>query len=122
MFRYLKELILSRKEINPNEEDESVDNVGASVTFYVQEGEPKVDISVADYSQESVKDLTTLLIGLTGSLFFAPTMEMVKDGLLSESEHEILLKIMTSLAEMKTLERQSIKEKEEPCIKPQDVI
>ena len=111
-----------KKDVPPQDENEPIENVGASVTFYVQDGEPKVDISVADYSQQSVEDLTTLLMGLIGSLFFAPTLEMVKDGLLSEGEHNMLLKIVKSLGDVGQLGGNQESGKEEPCIKPQDVI
>lgn len=104
----------------PEVEDD--DHVGATVIFFVQNSEPKVDISVADYSDESIQDLTTLLIGLTGSLFFVPTLDMIKEGLLAENEHESLLKIVSSLGEMEYLGGKPSDGKEEPCIKPQDAI
>ena len=119
MFNYLKKLVARNKKTPP--EETTVENIGASVTFFMHEGEPMVDISVADYTEESVEDLTTLLIGLTGSLFFVPTLDMVNDGFVSESKHEILLKIITSLGEMEQL-RTEKKGKEEPCIKPHDLI
>ena len=120
MFKYLKKLV-SPSEPTEKEPD-SIENVGACITFYVQDGEPKVDITMADYSQESVQDLTTILMGLAGSVFFSPTMEMVKDGLFSEDEHEILLKIYMSLGEMEKIVQKNKSGKEEPCIKPQDII
>jgi len=102
---------------------EEVTVEGASVIFFVEDGEPKVDIFLPDYEDSTINGLGIILGGLLGSAFFSSTMDMVKKGLLEEDKPEHLLVIVSILESLDLFQKHSgDSEKEEPCIKPQDAI
>ena len=96
---------------------------GASVTFFIEDGEPRVDIFLSDYEDSSIEGLGMILGGLLGCTFFGSTMEMVQKGLLEEDKPEHLLQIVSILESLDLFKKHSgNSDKEEPCIKPQDAI
>jgi hypothetical protein len=120
MFNFFKKT--PPKEITPEAVSE-IPIEGAAITFFVEDGEPRVDIALTDYKEASIEGMATILGGLIGCTFFNATMEMVKDGFLAEENPEDLLRMIAILETLEPLNKKSKEgEKEEPCIKPQDAI
>jgi hypothetical protein len=120
MFNFFKKTPPEEPAPDPAEED-AIE--GASVIFFVEDGEPRVDIFLSDYEDSSIKGLGIILGGLLGCTFFSSTMDMVKKGLLEEDKPEHLLMVVSILESLELFQKHSgDSEKEEPCIKPQDAI
>ena len=122
MFNFFKK----KKEVGQPEEtneEERFDQYGATITFFIEDGEPKADIAILDYEDDSVEGLALILAGLVGCTFFTATMDMGKDALMTDDRPEELLKIVTILEALELFQQQSRENaKEEPCIKPQDAL
>tara|TARA_B110000902_G_scaffold253302_1_gene315789 strand:+ start:1753 stop:2121 length:369 start_codon:yes stop_codon:yes gene_type:complete len=119
---------LFKKKNEEIQEEEQVEKeeqaVSAQLIYFVDEDEPRVDVSIPDYSKESIQNLTILLAGISGSVYFNPTLELVKEGMIEEGEEEALIKLLGILQVLhETKERIDTKDSEEqPCIKPQDAL
>ena len=107
-----------------NEEHQEEVPFGAQLIYFVDDGEPKVDVSIPDYSKESLENLTILLAGISGSVYFNPTLDLVKEGMIEGGEQEALVKLLGILQVLhETMEKRATKDgEEEPCIKPQDAL
>jgi hypothetical protein len=123
MFDFFKK---SKEQPEPEQEaeDKTETPFGAQLIYFVDEGEPKVDVSIPDYTKESMENLTILLAGISGSVYFNPTLDLVKEGLIESDQPEALIKMLSILKviqETKEILGNEDKE-EEPCIKPQDAL
>jgi hypothetical protein len=94
---------------------------GAQLIYFVDDGEPKVDVAIPDYSKESIDNLTILLAGISGSVYFNPTLELVKEGMIDGGEEEALIKLL-GILHLLHQQTGTKDDKEEPCIKPQDAL
>lgn len=120
MFNFFKKT--PPKDPTPDPVDEILIE-GAAITFFVEDGEPKVDIALPNYEESSIEGLAIILGGLLGCNFFSSTMDMVKEGFLEEGKPEYLLRIIAILETLELYKKNSEEgETEEPCIKPQDAI
>jgi|GEM_PF-3408938 len=125
MFNFFKKKEgVSQVEPQVVEETEEEYPFGAQLIYFVDEGEPKVDISVPDFTPESIENLTILLAGISGSVYFTPTLELVKEGMIEAGKSEELLKMLNILQILQLTKHStgSKDKKEEPCIKPKDVL
>ena len=122
MFNFFK-----KREEASQPEPEKVEEeqpFGAQLIYFVDEGEPKVDVSIPDFEPKSIENLTILLAGISGAAYFTPTLDLVKEGMIEAGKSEELLK-MLNILQVLQLTKNSIgnkDEKEEPCIKPKDVL
>ncbi len=122
MFNFLRK----KQEVSEPDPEEVVEETpfGAQLIYFVDKGEPKVDVSIPDFTAESIENLTILLAGISGSVYFTPTLELVKEGMIEGGKSEELLK-MLNILQVLQLTKDSIgskDKKEEPCIKPKDVL
>ena len=105
MFDFFKKKPPEEPVPDPDEEQLLID--GAAVTFFVEDGEPKVDISITDYEDSSIQGIAIILSGLLGCTFFNATMDMVKDGFLEEDKPEHLQKIIAMLETLDLFQKHS---------------
>ena len=122
MFNFLRK----KQEVSEPDPEEVVEETpfGSQLIYFVDKGEPKVDVSIPDFTAESIENLTILLAGISGSVYFTPTLQLVKEGMIEGGKSEELLK-MLNILQVLQLTKDSIgskDKKEEPCIKPKDVL
>ena len=105
MFEYFKKIVKEQEQKQKADKEKDVPtgkespefDYGSVVSFFVEDGIAKVDIVLEDYRESSIENLATILMGLVGSMFFLPTFEMVRDGLLKDDKEDVLFKIVALL-------------------------
>ena len=96
------------------------DLIDACVVYYVKEdGEVYVDVEMRDYEQSTVNNFFTLIETLNSEGSFLELLEIAKKGLLDSGKEDIFLELAIRLAG-KINEDEFLKE--EPCIRPSDVL
>lgn len=113
-----------RKNTEPTETEESM---SASISYYMKpDGSgPYINIQLADYDNDSVKDLCELLDTLAVESCYIETIEMIKSSLIKEHQEELLIKIfahISSKVRNRILDANKTNIKDEPCIKPSDMV
>jgi len=121
MFNFLK---LFKKPVE--EEQQPVDDVYASITYFVGSDEvPRVDIQIKDYEQETISSLIDLLLTLGSEDFYFDTLEMIKEGFVQEDREDLFHVIAARIA-LAALADDAIRddenEEDQPCIPPSDVL
>jgi fructose 1,6-bisphosphatase len=88
--------------------------------------EASIDILMDDYKAESINAMCKLLDTLSNDGFYIETVNMLKQGLINDDQPEVLLTILTHVgqqARYKILQsNRKDSTKDEPCIKPSDML
>jgi len=113
-------------------EQEKIDNVAkeengiVAITFYVDKDTvPFVDIVLEEYDEKTLNSLCKLLDVLNGENCYLQVIDIIKNAMLKDGEEEKLVRILSHISQQKQskLERYAKdKLKDEPCIKPSDMI
>jgi hypothetical protein len=113
-------------------EQEKIDNVAkeengiVAITFYVDKDTvPFVDIVLEEYDENTLNSLCKLLDVLNGENCYLQVIDIIKNAMLKDGEEEKLVRILSHISQQKQskLERYAKdKLKDEPCIKPSDMI
>jgi hypothetical protein len=113
-------------------EQEKIDNVAkeengiVAITFYVDKDTvPFVDIVLEEYDENTLNSLCKLLDVLNGENCYLQVIDIIKNAMLKDGEEEKLIRILSHISQQKQskLERYAKdKLKDEPCIKPSDMI
>ena len=123
MFNFFKKI--------PTKIEEPVDTITnsvplVSITYNINNNlETSVDILMDDYGAESINGMCKLLDTLSNNRFYIETVDMLKQGLLSDNQPEVLLTILTHISQQARYNMtQSHKDStnDEPCIKPSDML
>lgn len=111
--------------------EESVDNITSdiplvSITYNINKNlETSVDILMDDYGAESIDAMCKLLDTLSNDRFYIETVDMLKQGLINDDQQEVLLTILTHVSQQaryKIIQSHKDSTKDEPCIKPSDML
>jgi hypothetical protein len=108
------------------DEQENTDVV-ASITYLIKQGssEPLIDVALNDNDDECVEALCLLLDVLGNDMFYLDTVNMIKSMLLQSHQEDILFKVLTRInnnVREKIVNSHKEKTKDEPCIKPSDML
>jgi hypothetical protein len=113
-------------------EQEKIDNVAkeengiVAITFYVDKDTvPFVDIVLEEYDENTLNSLCKLLDVLNGENCYLQVIDIIKNAMLKDGEEEKLIRILSHISQQKQskLERYAKdKLKDEPCIKPSDMM
>lgn len=112
---------------NPQEQV-AENNVLASITYHIIDDEhntPMIDIGLSEYDSKSIDALCKILDILSHDSTYLETIDMVKNGLIKEGQQEALIKIFTHLSEQagkKIIRSSKENMKDQPCIKPSDML
>lgn len=112
--------------IEPQQEEQN--NILASITYHILDDEnstPMIDIALSDYDKKSLDALCKILDILSQDSSYLETLEMVKNGLIKEGQEEALIKVFTHISEQagkKIMRSNKESMKDEPCIKPSDML
>lgn len=122
MFNFFKS-----KETKPEPEPIEKDDLPlVSITYNINSNfETSVDISMEDYQADSINAMCKLLDTLSSDRFYIETVNMLKQGLISDDQQEVLLTILTHVgqqARYKIIQSHRDSTKDEPCIKPSDML
>jgi len=128
MFKFFKK-IPQEIESTKTVEDNSV----VAITYYIEEGEknPKIDIHIKDYLDQTIESLADMLCVLDSGQAMNVTLELVRDGLEENGVPEKFIGIATKLAMLRVANRTTEEEivsedeesnEEEPMIKPSDMM
>ena len=122
MFNFFKKKQIQTEEIVVNDDKLPI----VSITYNInQKLETSVDILMDDYGAESISAICKLLDTLSSDSFYIETVNMLKQGLINDDQQEVLLTILTHVgqqARYKILQSHKDSTKDEPCIKPSDML
>ena len=103
-----------------------------SVSYRVDgDGEYFVDVDISDYEPDTLKQLGILLASIPSTQFQIQTINIVKDAFLAEGKSkeletllaDVIVRSETLVEALEKKAEESIKEsKDEPCIKPSDML
>lgn len=111
------------QEENSSQPDETL----ASITYLVKRGSPSViiDIEMNDYDEESSLAMCNIIDILSEDFSYAETIHIIQTALLNDKQEDLILKIFTHISEHsrdKILKTNHDSKKDEPCIKPSDML
>lgn len=117
MFNFFKK---QQKEETPN-------NTIASITYIIKRGSstPLIDVELGENDNECVDALCSLLNVLGNDMFYIDTVNMIRTLLIQSGQEDILFKILTRINDNireKLVHPSKDKLKDEPCIKPSDML
>jgi|LakMenE01Jun11ns_1017448.scaffolds.fasta_scaffold9013528_1 hypothetical protein len=109
---------------SPNEDD---NNIIAAITYCITKDSesPVINIEMKDYDEESCVAICDLLDILSEENSYVETINMLKSGLSQDGQQDLLIKIFTFIgqkAKDKILNAHRESVKDEPCIKPSDML
>ena len=92
----------------------------ACIVYYIEEeGVPKVDIELEDYSDVSVTALCNLLYVLGTDSGYIETLNVMKEGFIEQDREDLFAKVAMQVALFSSNEEEII---EGPCFKPSDML
>ena len=103
----------------------AVENIVAITLYTNKEITPFIDILLENYNEETLLALCKLLDVINNEQFYIQVIDIIKNAMLKDNEEEKLLRILSHISQQKQskLERYTKdKLKDEPCIKPSDMI
>jgi hypothetical protein len=107
-----------------SKEPEQVSKV--SISYLIDQNDtPLIDITLKDYSEDSIKALCSLLDVLSKDSFYVSTVQMIYDTLSSNGKDDIVMKVLTHISQQDgdKISKFVDKSKEsQMCIKPSDAI
>lgn len=121
MFNFFKKKQIKTENIVDNDKLPIV-----SITYNINHDfETSVDILMDDYGVESINAICKLLDTLSNDSFYIETVNMLKQGLINDDQQEVLLTILTHVSQQaryKIIQGNKDSTKDEPCIKPSDML
>jgi len=119
--------LFKKTEIQQSLPPQEDDNVLAAITYCVTKDSerPLINIEMKDYNEESSIALCDLLDVLSQESSYLETINMLKVGLTKDGQEDLLIKIFTLIgqqAKNKILNVHKESIKDEPCIKPSDML
>jgi hypothetical protein len=106
----------------------------AKITYAIdEEGDVIIDVSLDDYSENTLNKLSTLIASIPEPVFQIQMMNIIKDAFVAEGKDELFITLMTSILEKQQLFADSIqsapeekkgevKDKDSPLIQPTDLL
>ena len=118
------------EDVDKKEElDTLEENAEVAITYYIKSGEknPKIDVHIVDYEDETINKLSDLLCVLDSGQAMQVTLELVRDGLEDNDVAHKFISIATKLAMLRVSNRDMDESEEdsgveEPIIKPSDMM
>ena len=109
------------------DEQEEKSDIVASISYIIKQGSsgPLIDIALNDDDDECVEALCSLLDVLGNDMFYLDTINMIKSMMIQSHQEDILFKVLTRINENvreKIIRSTKEKTKDEPCIKPSDML
>lgn len=115
-----------------NKKENEVDNnkknnILASITYYIAENDDStmINIELGDYDDKSSMALCKILDILSEDISYIETINMIKSSLSQDGQEDLLIKIFSHLSKSginKLVKSQKESIKNEPCIKPSDML
>lgn len=93
----------------------------AYIKYYVDQDGIKIDVSLEDVGDESIKYLSILLNTLSNEDSFKNTLKIVENFFIESKEHESLLKLYSAL-DPKIIKQKLNNIENSPYIKPSEMI
>ena len=119
--------LFKKPDVAKESQDEDDDNVLAAITYCITKDSesPLINIEMRDYNEESCVAICDLLDILSEESSYVETINMLKSGLHQDGQQDLLIKIFTFIgqkAKDKILNAHRESVKDEPCIKPSDML
>ena len=117
----------SRNNATQNHVENVDEDVLASITYYIKRDSDSVviDAEMLDYSDESILAICSILDILSEEGSYVETVNMLRSALIDSGQQDIMLTILTNVSQQartKLVNAQRESQKDEPCIKPSDMI
>lgn len=122
-FNFFKKIEPVTESSEPTLDDDKL----ASITYLIKSGSPSVviDIEMSDYDEESASAICSIIDVLSEDFTYAETINILQTALLKNGQEDLLLKIFTHVSQHsrdKILKIKQDSKKDEPCIKPSDML
>ena len=109
------------------------EGIKACISYFIfSDGVPRVDIEIADYEDDTIDNISILLLSINMHETYVETLEMIKEGLAKEGREDVFARIGAQIATAVLMREytQSIVEEaareekagEDPCINPSEVL
>lgn len=103
------------------------DQTQVCITYLVNKDEKdvKIDISLEDYSDETLDKLCSILDVLSNEAGYIETVNILKNGLMKNGDESAMMKVLMHIG--KQASKQFVKQvydqvKNQPCIRPSDML
>ena len=108
-------------------EDSELDDIGAGVTLFMKEGEMFIDIHLPDYDDKTLQEFAKIITSLSSPSLQIEAISMMQNGFQElgkgKEADKVLLEVASlTIKETDLLEKIRVKQEEEPCIKPSDML
>ena len=119
--------LFKKPDIVKKSSDEDDDNILAVIKYFITKDSdrPIINIEMKDYNEECSVAICGLLDVLSEESSYVETINMLKSGLIENGQQDLLIKIFTFIGEKakdKILNGHKESVKDEPCIKPSDML
>jgi hypothetical protein len=119
--------LFKKSDIAKESPEKDDNNIIAAITYCISKDSdsPLINIEMKDYDEESSVAICELLDILSEESSYVETINMIKSGLTKDGQEELLIKIFTFIgqkAKDKILNAHKESLKDEPCIKPSDML
>jgi hypothetical protein len=119
--------LFKKPEVVEESSDKDDDNILAAITYCVTKDSdtPLINIEMKEYNEECSVAICELLDVLSEEGSYVETINMLKSGLIENGQQDWLIKIFTFIGEKakdKILNAHRESVKDEPCIKPSDML
>jgi len=117
--------IFNKKKEEPPQEKQEESPLVASVTYSIDNtGEMFVDVSMEDFGEEAINGLSTIISMISTVKCTLITLEMIRNAFAEEGKFEEYLELITQVTLKNEVAAASdkSKNKEEPYIKPSDML
>tara|TARA_R100001594_G_C3838067_1_gene215089 strand:+ start:34 stop:369 length:336 start_codon:yes stop_codon:yes gene_type:complete len=108
-------------------EDSEIEYVNTGITLFMQEGEMFIDIHLPDYEDKTLKEFAQVIASLSSPSLQIEAINMMQNGFKELGKEKECDKVLIEIAsitikETDLLEKIRVKQEEEPCIKPSDML
>ena len=122
MFNFFKNKKVEQQP-EPEKTEEAEKNVLACISYYItDEGVTYVDVEMADYDDDSVTLLSSLVGGIHSGLYMEDTLSMLRNGLVKAGKPELYISLVSKLSSVFLSGNSDAESVDEPFIKPSEVL
>ena len=95
----------------------------ACISYYItDEGITYVDVEMADYDDDSITLLSSLVSGIHSGLYMGDTLSMLRNGLVKAGKPELYIALVSKLSSVFLSGDSDSESVDEPFIKPSEVL
>lgn len=108
-------------------ENIDVEDIGASITLFIKDGDMFMDMHLPDYETKSLKEFANIVASFSSPSMQLEIISMIQNTFKEQGKElecdEVLLHVATiAVKEAGIMEKIKEKQEDDPCIKPSDML